>query len=121
MTTLRNGKWNHQIATNEEVNQVIQEIENMINKYNWKERTLSPYSHRTNIMELVKGWKLFSKCTFSSKQIIISEINGAIEILNAWEKYELEEKVKVILPNGKEKEIGISLLEDYLELGAKRI
>lgn len=127
MTILKNGKWNHQIATVEEVSAAIEEIRAMIAKYHWEDKTVHPYSYTMNIMELVEsdGWKNFKQYTFSSKQLIISEINGLIGILNQWEELELEEKVTVKLIVGKNtgtiKKVAKSIADEYVEIGLAEI
>ena len=127
MTPLKNGKWNHQIATAEEVNKAVEEIKAIITKYHWEDNTVHPYSYTMNIMELVEsdGWKNFKQYNFSSKQLIISEINGLIGILNQWEELELEEKITVKLITGKNigtiKKVAKSIANDYVELGLAEI
>jgi len=127
MTSLKNGKWNHQIATTEEVNEAVKEIKAMITKYHWEDKAVHPYSYTMNIMELVEsdGWKNFKQYTFSSKQLIISEINGLINILNRWEELELEEKITIKFIVGKNvgavKKVAKSIANEYAELNLAEI
>ena len=119
MNKLNNGKWNHQMATSAEVKKAVKEIKAMISKYHWEDKSVHPYSYSMNIMKLVEsdGWKNYDQYTFSSKQQIISEINGLIHTLNIWEGLELEEKITLKLNNGTIKEVAKSIADDYISLG----
>lgn len=119
MEKLRNGKWSHQKASAEEVAQVVEEIKAMIAKYGWEERTVRPYSYSMTLKELVEsdGWNNFKHYNASSRQLIISEINGVIEMLNIWEAQESEEKVTVRLINGNEITYPKSVADELIEIG----
>lgn len=120
MKTLRNGKWNTDVATAAEVAETLAELEAVIEKYGWQNRTLHIYSFSEKLVDLVERWKDFSQCTFSSKQILISEINGAVEILTEWVKTAEEPKVKV-LSNGRVMVLPQSVAEFAISCGAAEL
>ena len=120
MNKLRNGKWNHQIATAEEVKETVNEIKALVVKYHWEDKKMfDPYGHRTTVGKfLSNGFEDFEQYTFSSKQILISELNGFIEhCINPWEKLENEPKVTVKLANGNVKSVPKNIVDEYIELG----
>lgn len=120
MNKLRNGKWNHQMATAEEVKETVNEIKTLVVKYHWEDKKMfDPYGHCTTVGKfLSNGFEDFEQYTFSSKQILISELNGFIEhCINSWEKLENEPKVTVKLTNGNVKSVPKSTVDDYIELG----
>lgn len=119
MTKLNNGKWNHQVASVEEVKEAVDQIKALISKYHWEDKRVYISSHSSNIMKLVEsdGWNNFKSYTFSSKQLIIGEINIVIDYINIWESKELEEKVTVKMRNGEIKELAKSIADELIEIG----
>ena len=119
MEKVRNGKWKDDIATAEEFESAVTEIENVISRYGWGDRLIHPYGFAIKISKFIKNWKDYESFSFSSKKIMISEINGLIDILNKWEEQENEPKIKVTFQNGNVVSVPESFLEDYIDLGAK--
>ena len=101
MERLSNKKF--QMASAEAVATTVAEIKAICEKYNFWDREASPYSFRMTVRELVesKGWTDFSQYTYDSKQIIISEINGFMDILEHWVEYQNQEDVKICYLQGK--------------------
>lgn len=120
MKTLRNGKWNTDIATAAEVAEAVAELEAVIEKYGWQNRTIRIYSFSDKLMSLIERWKEFSSYTFSSKQILISEINRTVEILTGWVKTAEEPKVKV-LSGGRVMVLPQSVAEIAINCGAAEL
>lgn len=121
MEKVRNGKWRDDIATAEEFESAVSEIQNLVSKYGWGDRLIHPYGFAIKIRSFIKNWEGYEKFTFSSKKIMISEMNGLINILNKWEEQANEPKVKVMLKNGDVVSIPQGFVDDYEELGAKVI
>ena len=107
MEKLRNGKFIHQIATAEEVATFVSEADAMIEKYGWQDKTVSPYGWAEKVSKVIDTIRDYPRCTFGSKQYLINLANGLVDILAAWEKQELEPKLRVrLVRNGKVVEFG---------------
>lgn len=121
MEKLRNGKWKTDIATKEEFYKVVNQVKEVVEKYNWGEKVIHPYSWGIKINDFVNGWKDYERCTFSSKRILILEVNGLIDILEHWVKIEEEEKITVKLIGGNKdgeiKQFPKSFVEDFIDCG----
>ena len=121
MEKLRNGKWASDKATAEEMKKAVAELRGYVQQYGWEDKMVYPYGFGINIVEFLDGFADYERCTPASKSIKIQEINGLIEIINAWVKLEQEEKVTIRLLKGNKagqvKEIAASLAEDYVDCG----
>lgn len=118
---VRAGKWNHQMATAEEMAQKVEEIRGLATKYGWLDYHIAPYGYGVKVEEFLGWFDDYDRCTASSKHLHLSEINGFIDILNHWLKVEEEEKVTIRFLTGNKagqtKDIPASLAEDYIEIG----
>lgn len=117
MEKVRIGKWAEDIATAEEFESAVAEIKAKIEQYGWADRIVHPYGCAERVGDMVNTWEGYVDFTLSSKQIMVKELNGLIDILNKWEEQENEPKA-MIQVNGKVKEIPQSFIEDYMLLGA---
>ena len=123
---LRTGKWSSNLATAQEMAAKVEEIREIVTKYGWLETNIHPYNYPVRIEEFLGWFEDYSRCTHSSKQLHLSEINGFIEILNHWIKREQEEKVMIRFLTGNKagqtKAIPASDVEIYVECGlAERV
>jgi len=118
MNKLSNGKWSHQTATVGEVSEVISQIREMVSEYGWGDRTIRPYAYTMTVNDLIysDGWNNFKQYTSSSKHLIISEINGLIDMLVHWEAIEKEEKITIRLTNGKVITCSKSVADEFVEM-----
>ena len=117
MEKLRNGNFVHQIATADEVKAFVDEAERMIEKYGWQDRTMMPFSWADNVMKLIGYVKDYERCSFGSKQYLITLANGMIDVLMAWEKQELAPKIAVrIVKTGVIKEMEIDFAKELIDL-----
>ena len=116
---LRTGKWANQLATQEEVEDKVREIMVLVTKYGWENENIHPYGFPINVLKFLEKYETYSLYTHSSKQILLAEINGAIDIFNMWAEQEEEPKVKVRLLTGRNagkiKEIPASMVGYYVE------
>lgn len=124
--TLRTGKWASDLATAEEVKAKVQEIREIVTKYGWLDTEIHPYRFGIRVEDFLGRFKDYSRCTHSSKQIFLAEINGFIDILNHWIEREQEEKVMIRFLTGNKagqtKAIPASDVEMYVECGlAERV
>ena len=124
MNTLKNGRFKEYMATTEEVIKTVKEIKALVTKYHWEDKKFfGPYGEKTTVGEFINndGFKNFNQYSFSSKGILISELNGFIEYcINPWEKLENEPKIAVKnLRTGIVKEYPKSIAEEIVadELG----
>lgn len=119
--TLRTGKWASNLATAEEMKAKVQELKAIVNKYEWEKTTIAPYGYGVRIEEFLTWFEDYGRCTHSSKQLHLSEINGFIRIINKWIEREEEPKVMIRFLTGKKagqtKEIPASDAEDYIAIG----
>ena len=106
-------------ATAEVVNAKVKEVLNIAIEKDWADKRVFPYGYGVSIRQLLK-YDDYAKYTNGSKAIIRAEINGLIEIINAWIEQDNEGYVAVTL-KGKIKAIPRRFLDDYLEMGAKLI
>ena len=77
------------------VMEFVKEAERMIDKYNWQNKTVHPYSYPVKITKVIKDIKSFDNCTECSKEYLVCLANGLGRILNSWEKYENSNKIKI--------------------------
>ena len=118
MDKLRNGRWAHQRATEDEVYKTLDEIKTAVKTYGWENEKLTPYGYGIKLSELIKSWEGFKKCTAMSKEIIIAEMNGSIEILNHWLALKAEPQVTIVLINGKTTTVAESTAKELKAIGA---
>lgn len=76
----------------------IREADRMISEYGWQDKVVHPWSYPIKITSIIDDLRDYDSCTIGSKHQIISLVNGLADILNEWEKVELEPKV---MYNGK--------------------
>lgn len=87
VTTLRTGKWENQIATNDEVVEKVKEIKELIKKNSYENKYIFVYGRRENVLEFIDStnWDKYERMTFMSKQVTLSQLNGLIRIyINRW-------------------------------------
>lgn len=118
MEKVRIGKWKDDIATAEEFESAVDEIKAKIEQYGWADRIVYPYGHAERVGDMVNTWEGYANFTFSSKQIMLRELNWLIDILNKWEEQANEPKVKIMFQNGNVVSVPESFVEDYMLLGA---
>lgn len=116
MEKLKNGRY--QIASAEEVIKAVEEIEGYIEKYGWQDKVVKPYNAWIKLPEFIKPFKDYERYTYSSKEVMLSELNGLIEYyINPWLKREAEPKITVkLITNGKIKTVPKSIAESYFEM-----
>lgn len=117
---LRNGKFIQNIATPDEVKAFVKEAEGMVNKYGWQDRTVTPWGYAEKVTKTISYISDFGRCTFSSKQMLITLANGLAKVLNAWEEQELTGVELRSVKTGKVVKVDPAMVELYLENGFKR-
>lgn len=121
MDKLINSKW--EVAAAEDVKAAIEEIRELIDKYNWQGCNVYPYSYPINIVKFLDQFENYENYTFDSKQVALDELNGLIEhCVNPWLEYENKPKVKIKkFSDGKIFETTKEVAEDLVEAGAVEI
>lgn len=96
-------QWGTYFKTPREIrNEYIKAAWDMVNKYGWQDRMVYPYSFGMKVTKILEDMNDFDRCTSGSKEYLVSLFNGLVDILNAWERDELEEKIEVrIITSGK--------------------
>ena len=92
----------------------------MVKKYNWYERTVRPYSWDVKVTKILHEVADYGKCTKASQSYLNSLANGLVEIMNAWEEYELEDEVVVELTTGEVKTVKRSVAELFIGAGTAK-
>lgn len=116
MTRLNNGRY--QIATSGEVRAFIKEASGMVEKYGWQDRTVMPYSYPEKVTKIINELRDYDRCTHGSKLYLIALANGLAEIMEAWERHELEPKMTVrSKKTGKIVEISLEVARELIEDG----
>lgn len=103
----------------EQVRDFVKEAERMIETYGWQEMVTHPYPNcPVKVTKIIADLKDYDQCTRGSREYLIQLANGLSRILNKWEEYELQPKIRVrILNTGKEKELREELANDMIAAG----
>ena len=116
MTRLNNGTYN--MATAKDVAVFIDEANALIEKYGWQDRTVMPYSYPEKVTKIVNELRDYSRCTTGSKHYLIALANGLADILEAWERHELEPKLTIrSKKTGKIVEVSFEIAQELIEDG----
>ena len=107
--------------THEEFKTKAKEVIDTCNKYGFMDKTIMPYSFKMTVGELVRNWKDYDHCTWSSKELMQDELIGFLPILENWVNLENEPKVTVRLKNGVVKTVAKSVAEDLVDFGIATI
>lgn len=106
--------------TRDEFKTKAQEVIDTCNKYGFMKNKIMPYGFIMTVEELVKNWKDYDRCTWSSKEIMQDELKGFLPILDHWVKIENEPKVKIRILVGKQagqiKECPKSMADELVEI-----
>jgi hypothetical protein len=103
----------------------VAEAEQMIERYGWQKRTISPYGHAEPLMRYIGWMHDYRNCTDGSKDTLIAVWNGMADVLNAWEQSVKERTVRVTILSGRhegeERMLSPWMAEMLLEEGAVRL
>ena len=115
---LNTGKFQKDLATAEEVKGFVQKANEMVVKYHWQKRTVSPWGRPEKIPRMLDYISDFPQSTFSTKQLLISLANGLADVLNNWERVELKSGLAIkFLSNGEVVSVPREYAELYISLG----
>lgn len=97
----------------------IEEAEAMIEKYGWENRTVMPYNDVTmKITDIINHFKDYDRCTKGSQEYLVGLINGLGSIMNSWEKYENEPKIKIkMIRSGAIRECRKEIADEFIKDG----
>lgn len=103
---------------NSQMEQFIEEADKMVEKYDWKERTVSPYGWAMKVTRVIDELRDFTNCTEGSREYLVALANGLADIMNKWEEHEQEPKVRVrVVGSGKEFDMCADMVESFVEEG----
>lgn len=113
------GGYGYIRATVQQVETLADEMDRLVEKYGWQERTVMPWAGvKMTVAEITRNMRDYSKCTKGSKLYLIDLANGLVEIMNAWERQELEEKTEIRLKNsGKVVKVGVEMALEFIKEG----
>lgn len=92
--------------TTKELKEKIFEIETVCKKYNFLDKTVTPYGYPIKIGTLIKQWKELRDCygLYDKDSYIYDEVTRLNNIVKSWEKFEEEPKIKIKLIAGDNKD-----------------
>lgn len=90
----------------------------MVKQYGWYDKVVYPYSFPVKVTKLIHEIADYGKCTNGSQEYLNSLANGLGDIMNSWEKFELEPDVHVVLnATGEVKTVKESVADLIVESG----
>ena len=81
--------------TENEIMMFVNSASEMIRKYGWENENVHPHGYPMNVCSVVRQICDWGECTRGSKEYLVLLANGLAKILNAWEEYELAERIQV--------------------------
>jgi len=121
LNELRTGKYAKDIATAEEVAAFVNEARHMVAEYRWEDRTVTPWGYAEKVTKTINYIADYRRCTFSSKQMLISLANGLARVMNAWEQQELTGITLRSIKTGKVVKVDECIVDLYLDNGFERV
>lgn len=107
--------------TSDEFKAKAKEVIDTCNKYGFMKNKIMPYSFVMTVEELVKNWKDYDHCTYSSKELMQDELIGFLPLLEHWVEVENEPMIKIRLLSGQHageiREYHKSTANDFIEMG----
>ncbi len=106
-----NSGYSYIRVTAAEVSALADEMDQMVQRYGWQDRTVMPWSGvKMSVAEITRNMRDFSRCSKGSKLYLIDLANGLVDIMNAWEEHELEPKMEVRnVRTGKVLKVGVEM------------
>lgn len=105
----------------EDVAKKVEELRGYVNRYDWGDWEIHLYGYPVKVSKFLDGFEDFARYTSSSRDIMRSEMNGFIKIINKWIEREEEPKAIVRYLEGKKKgkieTIPNSFAQDLYEIG----
>lgn len=95
------------------------EMDSMVKKYGWQDRTVCPWPGvKMTVADITRNMRGYSQCTTGSKLYLIDLANGLVDIMNAWEAYEMEPKLTIrSKKNGKVRTINAEIARELINEG----
>lgn len=104
------------IPTDEEFIRWSDDAAALVHKYNWEDKKVWPWSFPMSVVSIIDQVRTAPICTYSSKVECYLLAKGLTDILNAWEKIELEGITLKNLKTGKtfkiEKDFADEMMKD---------
>jgi hypothetical protein len=117
-----NAGYSYIRATAQEVEALADEMDRMVQKYGWQDRTVMPWAGvQMTVAEITRNMRDYSECTRDSKIYLIDLANGLVPIMNAWEKQELTGIKLRSLKTGKVVKVDPEMADLYLDNGFVRV
>ena len=107
----------NKIVNSKTAHEFVEEARAMVKKYKWEEKTVRPWENvSVKVTEIIDQVADYDNCSCDSKFYLQDYANGLVNILNKWEEFENEPKVKIIY-NGKNLTVTKSIAEDLVRMG----
>ena len=108
----------NKIIDSKTAHEFVEEARAMVKKYGWEEKTVRPWEKvSVKVTEIIDQTADYDNCSYDSKLYLQDYANGLVNILNKWEEFENEPKVKIMY-NGKTLTVTKSIAEDLVRMGA---
>lgn len=109
-------KSGYRIPTNEEFIRWSNDAAALVSKYNWEDKKVWPWSFPMSVVSIIDQVRTAPICTYGSKVECYLLAKGLTDILNSWEKTELEGITLKNLKTGKifkiEKDFADEMIKD---------
>ena len=108
----------NKVVNSKTAHEFVEEARAMVKKYGWEEKTVCPWENiSVKVTEIIDQVADYDNYSCDSKFYLQDYANGLVNILNKWEEFENEPKVKIMY-NGKTLTVTKSIAEDIVKVGA---
>jgi len=108
----------NKIINSKTAHEFVEEARAMVKKYGWEEKTVRPWENvSVKVTEIIDQIADYDNCSCDSKFYLQDYANGLVNILNKWEEFENEPKIKIMY-KGETFTVIKSIAEDLVRAGA---
>lgn len=108
----------NKVVNSKTAHEFVEEARAMVKKYKWEEKTVHPWENvSVKVTEIIDQVADYDNGSYDSKLYLQDYANGLVNILNKWEEFENEPKVKIMY-NGEIFTVTESIAEDLVKEGA---
>lgn len=108
-------KSGYRIPTDEEFIRWSDDAAALVSKYNWEDKKVWPWNFPMSVVSIIDQVRTAPICTYGSKVECYLLAKGLTDILNAWEKTELEGITLKNLKTGKTFKIEKDFAEEIIK------
>lgn len=105
----------YRIPTDEEFIRWSDDAAALVSKYNWEDKKVWPWNFPMSVVSIIDQVRTAPICTYGSKVDCYLLAKGLTDILNAWEKTELEGITLKNLKTGKTFKVDKGLTDEMMK------